>query len=192
MTPTPLPVSFHSPLPVVLHAPVVVQALHALHVHVDNPPDSISVWTLRIAIATLVAVGVQMWLSWREVGYVKKDLENNQKQMDVFMRRPSLRFRGSRTIEYHAIMNHPGAQYADTINFTLYVSNVGGRGADHHLIEILIPLEASYQHSTAAKNDPLVRDVGGKLYYVNSRGGDWLFPTASQEFIPLRSHSQTT
>ena len=96
--------------------------------------------------------------------------------MKEFIRRPSLRFRGSRTIRYHTNYNQTGVQDADTIDFTLYVSNVGDRGADHHLIEILTPLNASYHHSTAGINDPGVRLVGDELYFVDPRPGEWLFP----------------
>jgi hypothetical protein len=127
---------------------------------------------LGVAVVTLRRIDKQIKIALEEMGYVKIDLENNQKQMAEFMRRPRLRLSGARTIQYQT-----GGQDADTIAFTLYVSNAGERGADHHLLELLVPLEADYHRSKASLNDPGVRVVNGNPYFVYPSTGGWLFPS---------------
>jgi hypothetical protein len=87
--PTPLLVKLASPLPPPIAIPTPLQ------VHVQGGvPDWVAYCTLGIAIATLLAVGFQIWLAWRELNYVKQDLENQREQMNAFRRRPRLRLCG--------------------------------------------------------------------------------------------------
>ena len=100
--------------------------MHQLHVIVDQAsPDGTELWTLRIsAIALLVAVATfgavlyQIYIARRELEAVKQDLENNNQQMAELRRRPKLRLAGSATLR---------ANLPATIDFTLYVRNLGNR-----------------------------------------------------------------
>jgi hypothetical protein len=77
-----------------------VTAGHIRRVWVSNfpPPDATEIIALRIALAALVvvivtlgAVGYQIKIARDELKYVKLDLENNNKQMAEFSKRPKLR-----------------------------------------------------------------------------------------------------
>jgi len=70
---TPFPVKFHSPQRVIVTGGV---------------PDIVAYLALGVAIVTLIAVGAQIYIAWRELEYVKEDLKNQRKQMKELFKRP--------------------------------------------------------------------------------------------------------
>jgi hypothetical protein len=130
---------------VIQTVPVIVrsmppEAVKSLpHVFVGNwqGPDKVAIWTLRIAIATLFAVGVQLFLAMREVAYVKRDLKNNETQLAELMKRPELQM----TL-YCQLLNpkFPVApRELANVQLLMSVLNVGTRTARQIMVQLEIP-----------------------------------------------------
>lgn len=119
------------------------------HVLIDNwpPPDSIAWLTLDFAIAavviaicTLIAVGIQIWLGRQELDAVREDLDYNKKQVAELMRRPKLSLT-MKVLEMREVLtplDGPDGRPARFVKMQFTVSNSGKAVARDVYVEIFI------------------------------------------------------
>ena len=141
-------------------------------------PDSVAWITLGVAIATLLAVGFQIFLAQKELHYVKQDLENNTAQFKEFLRRPDLRA----TVTQHNTLPPNDDSWIHS-ELTINVFNHGGRLTRQFLCEVLVPTSALANPPQFVS--PFVREVEHSDYMVYQLpSSDVVFPNRMPKEIP--------
>ena len=113
-----------------------------------------------VAVATLIAVGAQIYLARQEIKLVSQDVKQNTEQFSEFLRRPRL------VISVSAILQKVGPIGGQTfaIQPRVRARNVGNRVTHQIRSEVLIPLERMLD--AVPPNDANVREVRGTKYLV--------------------------
>jgi hypothetical protein len=144
--------------------PEVLKSLPPVNVSNWPPPDTVAWWTLRVAIAaaslalaTLVGVGIQIFLARREVDYVKRDLDNNEKLLKELMRRPHLELTAA-PVPW-LLLNIE--EYLP-VQLVMIVTNRGSKSAHEIMVELLLPDEAL--HPNPADPPQTYLDKDGKAH----------------------------
>lgn len=106
-----------------------------------------------IALATLIRVGQQIRLAREEVGYVKRDLNNNEKLLKELMRRPKLELTAALAPWLLLVVE----EYLP-VQLVMFVINRGSKSAHEVMVELLVPDEVLYPNPADPPKTYMAKD----------------------------------
>jgi hypothetical protein len=138
----------------------------------DTLQMRVAFWALGVSVVTFLAVAAQIKIASDEVGYVKQDLLNNQRQLEEAMRRPNLI-----CVFLHSHRNGVGinAQYQET-TLQCSVVNTGDRLSTSYLVEVFVLQSALRQADANAGSSRVVNNQGYRLFQATSPQGRPIYP----------------
>jgi hypothetical protein len=169
-TPQPIQVHLSTPLPVTVHGQIPVTANSAIPVVAASPfpltlqnPDSTLAWvTAGIALATLCAVGYQIWLSRRELQVVEDELKIIARSARLSLRPAKDNGDGAVAVGF---WRQTEGRTRFFVTMPLRIVNDGNRGIDDAVIYWWLPPDLTpnlwSEDAPMWKQEVLSIDIGG-------------------------------